>query len=174
MSLPAQTWFGRLWRRVLFRWRRDQLGRELAEELEFHFEQKRAENLRAGLGPLSAAELTRRQMGNITIAAEECHDMWSFMSWERLQQDLRHGLRMYGGTPVFTAICILSISLGIGGNAAIFSLVNALLMRPLPYAQPDRLVRITGIYPRAAVPLFQARSRAMEIASVSAGSEKST
>src|SRR5260370_5322420 len=97
--------------------------------------------------------------------------MWSFMKWERLVQDLRHALRAYGRTPVFTGLCIFSIALGIGGNAAMFSLVNALLVRPLPYAQPERLVRITGIYPPAAVPFFQARSRVTEIASVSAGSE---
>ena len=171
MNPRLQTWLVRLWHRLLFRWRRDQLAHELTEELEFHFEQKRAENLRAGIDPLPAAELTRRQMGNITMATEECRDMWSFMKWERFQQDLRHALRAYRRTPVFTGTCILSIALGIGGNAAMFSLVNALLVRPLPYTQPERLVRITGVYPRAAVPFFQARSRAMEIASVSAGSE---
>jgi predicted permease len=171
MNARLQTWLVRLWHRLLFRWRRDQLAHELAEELEFHFEQKRAENLRAGIEPLSATELTRRQLGNITIATEECREMWSFVKWERLLQDLRHALRAYGRTPVFTGICIVSMALGIGGNAAMFSLVNALLVRPLPYAQPERLVRITGIYPRAAVPFFQARSHAMEIASISAGSE---
>jgi putative ABC transport system permease protein len=61
--------------------------------------------------------------------------------------------------------------LGIGGNAAIFSLINALLVRPLPYMQPERLVRITGFYPRAAVPFFQGRSNAMEVAAVSPGGE---
>ena len=68
MRERAQTWLVRLWHRAVFRWRREQLAGELAEELEFHFEQKRMENLRAGIDPLSAAELTRRQMGNITIA----------------------------------------------------------------------------------------------------------
>src|SRR5260370_1433789 len=171
MNPRLQTWLVRLWHRLLFRWRRDQLAHELTEELKFRFEKKRAENRRAGIDPLPAAELTRRQMGNITMATEECRDMWSFMKWERFQQDLRHALRAYRRTPVFTGTCILSIALGIGGNAAMFSLVNALLVRPLPYTQPERLVRITGVYPRAAVPFFQARSRAMEIASVSAGSE---
>jgi predicted permease len=86
-------------------------------------------------------------------------------------QDLRFAIRMYGRTPTFTAISVLSLALGIGGNAAMFSLVNALLVRPLPYTQPERLVRITGIYPRAALPFFQAQSRAMEIAAVSTGAE---
>lgn len=80
-------------------------------------------------------------------------------------------MRMFARTPVFTAIAVLSLALGIGGNAAMFSLVNTLLIRPLPYSQPDRLVRITGIYPRAAVPFFQQQSRSLAVAAVSTGSE---
>jgi putative ABC transport system permease protein len=86
-------------------------------------------------------------------------------------EDLRFALRMYGRAPVFTAISVLSLALGIGGNAAMFSLVNALLVRPLPYRQPDSLVRVTGIYPRAAVPFFQVQSRTMDIAAVSPDAE---
>src|SRR5260370_33712329 len=106
MNLRPQTWLVRLWHRIVFRWRRGQLADELAEELEFHFEQKRAENVRAGIEPLSAAELPRRQMGNITIATEECRDMWSFMKWERLVQDLRHPLPAYEPQPGFTGLAI--------------------------------------------------------------------
>lgn len=93
------------------------------------------------------------------------------MRLERFLQDLRYAFRMYARTPAFTAISVLSLALGIGGNAAMFSLVNTLLVRPLPYSQPDRLVRITGIYPRAAVPFFRERSHSLEIAAVSTGSE---
>ncbi|WP_321472570.1 ABC transporter permease [uncultured Paludibaculum sp.] len=169
MDLPTRL--VRAWNRLKFRWRRERFEAELTEELAFHLEQKQAENLRAGAGPEQALVLTRRQIGNVTRAREDCRDMWSFLSLEQLAQDLRHAVRMYGRTPVFTAISVLSLALGIGGNAAMFSLVNTLLVRPLPYAQPERLVRITGIYPRAAVPYFQQRSQAMEVASVSAGSE---
>jgi predicted permease len=158
-----KDWLQVRWKRLLFRWQRERLARELEEELAFHFEQKLAEN--------PDVELSRRQMGNMTIAKEECRDMWSFMKWERVAQDLRHAARMYLRTPVFTAVCVLSIALGIGGNAAMFSLVNALLIRPLPFSQPDRVMRITGIYPRAAVPFFVERSRAIEVAAVSPGSE---
>lgn len=171
MIESLRTWLVRGWHRLLFRWRRDELTRELSEEIEFHREFQRAENCESGMGPGPAAELSNRQMGNITMAKEDCRDMWSFMRWERISQDLRHAVRMYRRTPVFTAICVLSIALGIGGNAAMFSLVNALLVRPLPYLQPERLVRITGIYPRAAVPFFQQRSRAMDIAAISPGAE---
>jgi predicted permease len=171
MTGLVQTWLVRAWHRIQFRWRRERYARELAEELEFHFEQKQAECRRSGIGSESSVDFSRRQMGNMTLAKEECRDMWSFLKFERILQDLRHAARMYAQTPVFTAICILSIALGIGGNAAMFSLVNALLVRPLPYSHPERLVRITGIYPRAAVPFFREQSRAMEIAAISAGSE---
>ena len=94
--------------------------------------------------------------------------MWSF---EKLWQDGRFAGRMFRRSPGLTAIAVLSLAIGIGGNAAIFSLVDGLLVRPLPYRAPDRLLRLTGIYPRAAVPVFQQRSRTMEIAAVSPGSE---
>src|SRR5690349_4586180 len=105
MKGSLSAWIVLGWRRLLFRWRRDQFARELAEELEFHFEQKRAENIRAGLEIQIAESLSRRQMGNTTLAKEECRDMWSFMRLEHLLQDVRHAFRMYGRTPVFTAIC---------------------------------------------------------------------
>lgn len=163
--------FRRMLKRVRLRLNRNRLEQELQDELEFHRERKAAANLASGLDADSATRLARRQMGNITVNREECREMWSFVHIERLWADLRHAFRMYSHTRVFAATCVLSIAVGIGGNAAMFSLVNALLLKPLPYRQPDRLVRITGIYPRAAVPFFQSRSRAMDVASVSAGSE---
>jgi predicted permease len=147
-------------RRLVFRLRRARLDRELAEEMQFHLALKQQ----------AAGDLARIQMGNLTIAAEECRDMWSFLRLERLSQDMRYAARMFRRTPAFTAIAVLSLALGIGGNAAMFTLVDTLLVRPLPYRQPDRLVRITGIFPRAAVPFFQQRARAMDVAAVSPGS----
>ena len=84
---------------------------------------------------------------------------------------MRYAVRLFGQTPVFTAIAVLSLAIGIRGNAAMFSLVDKLLVQPLPYIEPDRLVRVTGIYPRAAVPVFQQQSRTMEVAAVSVGSD---
>ena len=78
------------------------------------------------------------------------------------------------GEPLgFTVIAVLSLAIGIGGNAAMFSLVDKLLVQPLPYLilEPDHLVRVTGVYPRAAVPVFQQQSRTMDAAAVSVGSD---
>ncbi len=110
-------------------------------------------------------------MGNLTLAKEESRDMWSFLALERLCQDLRYAVRMLGKNPGFTAVAAVSLALGIGGNAAVFSLVNTLLIKPLPYFEPNQLARITDYYPKAALVAFQQQSRTMDIASVSPGSE---
>jgi putative ABC transport system permease protein len=161
----------RCWKRIVLRCRRSRLERELAEEMEFHRSLNQAANRLAGLTPDAALALSNRQMGNLTLAGEECREMWSFMMVETLLQDFRFAVRIFLRAPVFTAIAVLSLALGIGGNAAMFSLVDRLLLRPLPYHEPERLVRITGVFPRAAVRAFQERSRDMEIAAASSPSE---
>lgn len=86
---------------------------------------------------------------------------------ERFIQDLRYSIRIFGRTPLFTFIAVASLALGIGANAAVFSLVQSIWFRALPYSSPDRLVRLDGIYPRAAVSYFRERARLIEVAAVS-------
>lgn len=165
------TWLSRTWNRLAFRSRREQLDLELAEEIAFHHRLKERDYQRSGLSSEEAADLARKQMGNETIAREESRDMWGFLRLERLVQDMKYAVRMLRKSPGFTSIAVVSLALGIGGNVAMFTLVNTLLIRPLPYADPGSLIRITGIYPRAALPVFQQNSRSMEVASASPGSE---
>lgn len=122
----------RWWHRAVFRLRRSRLERDLAEELEFHRSQREAANGEVGLAPPAALALSHRQMGNVTLAREECRDLWSFMLLERILQDVRYALRIFLRSPAFTAVVVLTLAIGIGGNVAMFSLVDRLLVRPLP------------------------------------------
>ncbi len=171
MKQPRKGMLMRSWRRLVFAVRRAEFDRELDEELEVHRLLKQEDLRRRGLAAGAAVEASRREMGNTTFHKEECRNTWTFLNIERLVQDLRYAARIFRRTPIFTAVAVASLALGIGGNAAMFGLVNALLVRPLPYSEPARLVRITGIYPRAAVSFFQQRSRSMDVAAVSTGSE---
>lgn len=97
--------------------------------------------------------------------------MWSFVAPEEIWHDLRFSRRMLWKSPSFTVTAILSLALGIGFTAAAFSMIDGLLLRPLPYRSPERLFRITGIYPRAAVSALQGRSQLLDISAASAGAE---
>src|SRR5215470_17869440 len=131
--------FLQLWRRLLFYLRRDQFDRELAEEMKFHLELKAEENLRAGMEPAEARYAAERQFGNQTLLREVSREMWGGRSIETLFQDLRFGIRMFLKSPGLTAVAALSLALGIGANTAIFSLINAALLRMLPVPNPERL-----------------------------------
>ena len=130
----------RLRLRALFNRRHDQ---ELREELEFHVEQLAEQHRRAGLGHDEALAAARRQFGNLTRIQEQSHDVFAFRHVEDLLKDLRYGVRMVLKHPGFSATAIMVLALGIGANSAIFSIINAMLLKPLPIHRPGELV---GVY----------------------------
>jgi predicted permease len=134
-----------LWRRLLFYARRDRFDRELEEEMRFHLEMKAQENAEAGMGPEEARYAARRQFGNQTLLREVSRDMWAIRSIETLVQDLRYGARILLKHPGFTFTAALTLALGIGVNAALFTVFDALMLKPLPVKDPDSLVSFSGI-----------------------------
>jgi len=135
--------------------REHDLERELRSDLELEAEELQ----QAGLPPEQARHAAQRAFGNITRVQEEIREMWQFTWLDRLAADLRYACRSLRNNPAFAAVVILTAALGIGANTSIFSIVYAVLLRPLPYRDAARLVAPTNASPDAllnwGIPDFQ-------------------
>src|SRR5688572_4754731 len=126
----------KLWRR-----RRDK-DAELDAEIRSHIDEAIRDRIERGDSPDDALSNAMREFGNVGLIKEVTRSMWSWSFLERLGQELRFGLRGLRKSPGFSLVAILTLALGIGATTAIFSVVYAVVLRPLPFGDPERLVAI--------------------------------
>lgn len=130
---------------------RDDFERGMSEELRFHIEQYISDLVRAGVSPQEAARRARIEFGSLNSTQEECREARGLQPFDELLRQLRHAGRTLRKTPRFTATALVTLAVCVGANLTIFAVVDSILLRPLPFPAPDRLVTVFNTYPKAGV-----------------------
>ena len=147
-------WFYELPLRLRSLFRKSRIEKELTEELRFHLEKLIRENVGKGMTSQEARYAALRELGGVEQIKEECRDAQGVNFIETLLQDVRYGLRMLAKNPGFMAVAVLTLALGIGANTAIFTVVDTVLLHPLPYPDSGRIVNIARRGGWDSVPMF--------------------
>ena len=135
------------WLKQLFARRR--LYRELSEEIQSHLDEKVEELVADGMPREEAMQSARREFGNVGLIEENSREVWTWPSVEEFFFDVRYGLRGMRRNPVFTTVALLTVAIGIAANAAVFTVVNSVLLKPLNYPKAEELVSLHQIAPGA-------------------------
>jgi predicted permease len=136
------NWFREHGRRLWMLTHRRQFDADLQEEMRLHREMREQEQIERGLSPKEAHYAAQRRFGNDLVLREESRDMWGWSWLENTLRDVRYSLRQLRRSPGFTSVVVLTLALGIGANTAIFTLVNAVMLKQLPVANPGHLYRL--------------------------------
>ncbi len=164
-----ERWLHRLplrWRSLT---RRTQVEQDLADEINYHLERQVDELVATGVGRDDAWRIVRRTFGGVEQSKEACRDARGVRAIEHVGRDLRYAIRTLRRQPAFTAAATLTLALGIGATTAVYSLIDGVLLSPLPYAAPEQLVSVTGTYPNGAFAAMRRQVHTMDVAAYADG-----